>query len=65
MNCTDLIVNGLVLIVGGVWVDAAGLPGAVVPVFGFHVFVIGLAMFGLGTWQAGRLVTAQRGTADP
>lgn len=54
MNATDLIVAGLLVIAGGLWLDAAGLPGAVMPIFDFHVSVIGLGVFVLGMWRAGR-----------
>lgn len=57
MNATDLIANGLVLIVGGVWVEAARLPFPVVPPY---AFVLGLVYLCAGMWMAGRLVTAAR-----
>ncbi|MEU3452102.1 hypothetical protein ABZ671_00465 [Micromonospora sp. NPDC006766] len=60
MNCTDRIATGLTLIAGGVWLDAAGLPGAVVPVAGFHVYALGVAVFGLGMLGAGRHATEAR-----
>lgn len=55
MNCTDLIVVGLVLVAGGVWLEAAGLPGARVPVLSLHVSLLGLGSVMAGMWLAGRL----------
>lgn len=51
MNCTDRIVVGLLLVVGGLWLDAALLPGSGLPAFG-----IGLGLLVLGMWQAGKAV---------
>lgn len=64
MNCTDLIGVGLVVIGGGVWLDAAGLPGGELPVYGFRLWVLGLGLFLVGCWRAGRLVDARRNTGN-
>lgn len=61
MNATDLIAAGLVLIVGGLWVEAAGLPFPVVPPY---AVAAGLVHLVCGMWLAGRLVTASRESGD-
>lgn len=50
MNATDLLVAGVVLIVGGLWLDAVGpLPGV-----GVGAFWLGAGLLLRGFWLVGR-----------